>query len=132
MSRGFVVKGGKTLPELTSPASASDIWSGKQAIDQDGEVITGTKSGTVLQSATITVHNISGQDSANINGTTIADGRTGTLSLYVGLRYGIAWMNFNGRPSVSRVSGASVSSGKLGYNSGYISISGTCEVNLTW
>lgn len=33
---------GTQLPELTTPASASDILSGKEAIDEDGEVITGT------------------------------------------------------------------------------------------
>lgn len=131
MSRCPVVKSGRKLPELTNPAFAGDIWTGKQAINQDGEVITGTKSGTILRTATITVHNISSKDTATIDGTTISVGGTKTLTLYVGLRYGLAWMNFTGRPSVSRVSGASVSSGKLGYNSGYISISGTCEVNFT-
>jgi hypothetical protein len=34
--------GGITLPELTDPASASDILSGKEAIDGDGNKITGT------------------------------------------------------------------------------------------
>lgn len=132
MSRCPVVKSGRKLPELSNPAVAGDIWTGKQAINQDGEVITGTKSGTILRSAMITVHNISGQDDAIIDGTTIPNSSTRTLTLYIGQRYGIAWMNFNGRPNVSRVSGASVSSGKFGYNSGYISISGTCEVNLSW
>lgn len=33
--------GGKSLPELTNPASASDISSGKQAIDGDGNIIDG-------------------------------------------------------------------------------------------
>lgn len=34
--------GGVTLPELSNPASASDILSDKEAIDGDGNVITGT------------------------------------------------------------------------------------------
>lgn len=33
--------GGKSLPELTSPASAFDIASGKQAIDRDGNIVEG-------------------------------------------------------------------------------------------
>ena len=33
--------GGKSLPELTNPATASDIASGKQAIDGDGNILIG-------------------------------------------------------------------------------------------
>lgn len=33
---------GEVLPVLTNPATAAQILDGKQAIDQDGEVMTGT------------------------------------------------------------------------------------------
>jgi hypothetical protein len=39
---GKVSGGGVTLPDLNNPASASDILSGKAAIDEDGNKITGT------------------------------------------------------------------------------------------
>lgn len=35
-------KSGKRLPTLTSPGVASDLVSGKQLINQDGEIVTGT------------------------------------------------------------------------------------------
>lgn len=52
--------GGVTLPELTNPASTSDILSGKEAIDGDGNVITGTiatktSSDLIASGATVTV-----------------------------------------------------------------------------
>lgn len=34
--------GGKRLPDLTNPAAASDMATGKQLIDQEGEIVTGT------------------------------------------------------------------------------------------
>lgn len=34
--------GGIALPELTSPGSANDLLNGKQLIDQNGEIVTGT------------------------------------------------------------------------------------------
>lgn len=34
-------KGGKRLPTLTNPGSAADLASGKQLIDQNGEIVTG-------------------------------------------------------------------------------------------
>ena len=37
------VVGGKKLPALTDPAAAADIMQNKQAIDQSGQIITGTK-----------------------------------------------------------------------------------------
>ena len=37
------VVGGKKLPSLTNPAAAADIMQNKQAIDQSGQIITGTK-----------------------------------------------------------------------------------------
>lgn len=37
------VVGGKKLPVLTNPAAAADIMQNKQAIDQSGQIITGTK-----------------------------------------------------------------------------------------
>ena len=36
------IETGVQLPELTNPASAADIASGKQAINAAGEVVTGT------------------------------------------------------------------------------------------
>ena len=36
------VVGGKKLPSLTNPAAAADIMQNKQAIDQSGQIITGT------------------------------------------------------------------------------------------
>lgn len=39
---GKAAGGGVTLPELTNPASTSDILSGKEAIDGEGNIITGT------------------------------------------------------------------------------------------
>lgn len=44
--------GGKKLPTLTSPASASQILTGRQAIDQNGEILAGTmpNRGAVTQS----------------------------------------------------------------------------------
>lgn len=39
---GTVTSAGSTLPTLTSPAAASDIVNGKQAIDQEGNPMTGT------------------------------------------------------------------------------------------
>lgn len=39
------IETGVQLPELTNPASAADIASGKQAINAAGEVMTGTGSG---------------------------------------------------------------------------------------
>lgn len=52
--------GGVTLPTLTNPASASDIMSGKEAIDGDGNVLTGTiatktSSNLTASGATVTV-----------------------------------------------------------------------------
>ena len=52
--------GGVTLPSLDNPASASDILSGKEAIDENGEVITGniatkTSSNLTASGATVTV-----------------------------------------------------------------------------
>jgi hypothetical protein len=52
--------GGVTLPELDNPASASDILKGKEAIDGDGEAITGTietktSSNLTASGATVTV-----------------------------------------------------------------------------
>lgn len=38
-----IVGGGKKLPLLTNPAAAADIMQDKQAIDQSGQIITGTK-----------------------------------------------------------------------------------------
>ena len=38
-----VVGGGIKLPSLTNPAAAADIMQNKQAIDQNGQIITGTK-----------------------------------------------------------------------------------------
>lgn len=37
------VVGGKKLPALSNPAAAADIMQNKQAIDQSGQIITGTK-----------------------------------------------------------------------------------------
>lgn len=37
-----IVAGGTTLPQLETPATAKQITSGYQAIDQDGKIITGT------------------------------------------------------------------------------------------
>lgn len=52
--------GGVTLPDLNNPASASDILSGKEAIDEDGNKITGTiatktSSNLTASGATVTV-----------------------------------------------------------------------------
>lgn len=38
----YNMAGGKKLPELTNPATAADLLEGKQLIDADGNVITGT------------------------------------------------------------------------------------------
>lgn len=35
---------GKSLPELTSPGTASDLAEGKQLIDENGEIVEGTAS----------------------------------------------------------------------------------------
>ena len=52
--------GGVVLPELSNPASASDILSGKEAVDSDGNKITGTiatktASDLTASGATVTV-----------------------------------------------------------------------------
>jgi hypothetical protein len=52
--------GGTTLPDLSNPASATDILSGKEAIDEDGNKITGTiatktSSNLTVSGATVTV-----------------------------------------------------------------------------
>lgn len=52
--------GGITLPDLSNPASASDILSGKEAIDENGNKITGTivtktSSNLTASGATVTV-----------------------------------------------------------------------------
>lgn len=52
--------GGVTLPELTNPASTSDILGGKEAIDGEGNKITGTiaimaSSNLIADGATVTV-----------------------------------------------------------------------------
>ena len=49
--------GGIQLPALTNPAAAANIQSGYQAINGEGEVVTGTAS--VLENGTITVNNVS-------------------------------------------------------------------------
>lgn len=57
--------GGKSLPELTNPATASDIASGKQAIDGDGNIITGegamcvTGNVTATSTSEMTITNLS-------------------------------------------------------------------------
>ena len=50
--------GGKSLPELTSPASATDIEEGKEAIDENGNKITGTL-GKYASGSIFTTGNIS-------------------------------------------------------------------------
>ena len=57
---GKAAGGGVTLPELSNPASASDILSGKEAINGNGEKITGTiatktASNLTASGATVTV-----------------------------------------------------------------------------
>jgi hypothetical protein len=52
--------GGVELPELTNPAATSDILSGKEAIDENGKVLTGTiatktSSNLTASGATVTV-----------------------------------------------------------------------------
>ena len=37
-----IVAAGTTLPQLETPATAKQITSGYQSIDQDGKIITGT------------------------------------------------------------------------------------------
>ena len=59
---GKAASSGVTLPELTSPAAESDIISGKQAINQEGDVLVGniptrTSSSITVSGATVTVPN---------------------------------------------------------------------------
>lgn len=55
--------GGVELPDLTNPATASDIVSGKQAIDGDGNVVEGTvKEKTATN---LTLYNTTAKDSGN-------------------------------------------------------------------
>lgn len=50
-----IIRGGANLPTLTNPGTAGDLLSGKQLIDQDGNVVNGTLMvpGTTWQSAVI-------------------------------------------------------------------------------
>lgn len=73
------IQTGVTLPVLTNPASASDILSGKQAIDKDGQTITGTSNAVVLPDLSTPASAsdiLSGKQAINASGQTI----TGTIS----------------------------------------------------
>jgi hypothetical protein len=67
--------GGTVLPTLTNEGSASDLLSGKQLIDSDGEVVTGTMKNNGSVSSSI--------DGINTKSVTIPSGYTtgGTVSL---------------------------------------------------
>lgn len=89
MSRGFVVKDGKSLPELTNPAVVRHIRSGFQAIGQDGAIITGTLSGTLITTVRVKINNKHYNDDICVtdtySATTIRNGGSATLSLYRGV-----------------------------------------------
>lgn len=51
--QGTVTSEGAELPTLTNPAATGEIVSGKQAIDQDGEVLTGTMTSNPAISETL-------------------------------------------------------------------------------
>jgi hypothetical protein len=75
IASAITASGGVDLPDLTSPASASDILNGKEAIDENGNAITGSMPNNGAIQSTM--------DGINTKSITVPSGYTsgGTVSL---------------------------------------------------
>lgn len=77
--------GGIELPELSNPANADELFSGKQLIDGDGEVVTGT---FTIDNELTTQDNLISQIQTALQGKAAGSGGDNSWKLVADLDYG--------------------------------------------